>query len=138
MECADIIDTASDVGERHVVLHRVALASEGLASAFPSEVNTNPGERFRYFLKDGLLVRPRTGDVEVAVPLAWRRWVGVGWGSPARVSHSVSVTACESEEPWVVYSGGFFVDEPVCAPIIVRVGRRRSVIQVGLGTRCGS
>jgi hypothetical protein len=50
----------------------------------------------------------------------------------------VAFQACrESRVRWFVYAGGFYLDSPsMCIPLVIRIGKRRSVVRLGVGTRC--
>ncbi len=57
------------------------------------------------------------------------------WGTTA--ARELRVAACASPpNRWNGYAGGFYVREPSCVPIIVRVGQRSKGMRFGIGRSC--
>ncbi len=99
---------------------------------------------FRWWGKQGIEVKAGREPVDLTVPRFWRDRVTITWGdSGGRQGASVvRILGCEpspSEEPpnpWWAYPGGFFAREPLCLPLVVRVGNRRAFVPVAVGKPC--
>jgi hypothetical protein len=52
----------------------------------------------------------------------------------------VEATNCHapSTSQWVACAGGYYVDEPMCVPIVVEAGGAREVVRIAVGIGCGS
>ncbi|WP_250002765.1 hypothetical protein [Actinoplanes sp. M2I2] len=131
---AGAIDCAHDLGARPpsegypLVLDAVALPTAVLQA-------NESGEPGRLFAKTGLLVRAGTA-VELSVAPEAAGDVIIGWGSPGPKGTTVRVPACPDAKGWVVFAGGYTVSEPVCVPLIVRVGDREQRAEVSVGVSC--
>lgn len=119
-----------------IVLDVVALPS---ASTYPYALQTNrretdTGEPF-YFAKTGLYWR---GDAsfEIDVPDEFEDRLAISWGGGDQpTTRSVSAD-CNLDSEWAGAPGGYWVTEPMCAEIIVRVDGTEQREQIGLGTPC--
>lgn len=119
-----------------IVLDAVALPS---ATNYAYALQTNRreadnGEPY-YFAKTGLYWR---GDAtfEIAVPDEFKDRLAIGWSGGDQPSvHTVSAD-CDLDTEWAVAPGGYWVTEPMCAEIIVRVDGSEQREQIGLGTPC--
>ena len=117
-----------DPGDR-ILFSRVAFAHARLY-----QVARVGGER-PYWSKVGLYVRAARIAVHLTVPRAWRSRMAITWSSPPVTA--LRVAGCPSPPKiWNGYAGGFYVHEPACVPLIVRVGDRSTVIRFGIGRRC--
>ncbi len=87
-----------------------------------------------YFAKTGLVWR---GDeaIELRVPMELRPVLAIGWGGPAQPASAVTVD-CTVSEDWQVLPGGYWVTEPMCAEVVVRVGGNEQLVEIGLGKAC--
>ncbi len=119
-----------------LVFDTVALPS---ASAYASALQTNRRESNNgqpyYFAKTGLWWR---GDAvfEIAVPDEYQDRLAIGWGrSNQPPAHSVQAD-CDIDTDWAGAPGGYWITEPMCAEIIVRVDGNEQREQIGLGTPC--
>lgn len=91
------------------------------------------GEHF-YFAKTGLHWR---GDAafEIVVPDEFEDRLAIGWGNGDEPAAQSVRADCDLDSEWAGAPGGYWVTEPICAEIIVRVdGVERA--QIGLGTPC--
>lgn len=119
-----------------IVLDSVALPA---ATTYPYALQTSRreadnGESF-YFAKTGLFWR---GDAtfEIEVPDEMNDQLAINWGSGDQPkAHSVCAD-CDLDAEWAVAPGGYWVTEPMCAEIIVRVDGTEQREQIGLGTPC--
>lgn len=119
-----------------IVLDSVALPA---ASTYPYALQTNRretdnGEPF-YFAKTGLYWR---GDAsfEIDVPDELKDRLAINWGSGDQPkAHSVSAD-CKLDNEWAGAPGGYWVTEPMCAEVIVRVDGAEQRELLGLGTPC--
>ena len=129
LACRDSIATPSqpDAGLT-AVLGVVALPTTGTAlQTAPSGEPTG-----RLFAKAGLVVRAGSA-LDLVVPAG----VGllIGWGNPApRTSHLV-VASCPGAG-WLAFAGGYWVDHPACASLLVRVGGHQQRVSIGVGAAC--
>jgi hypothetical protein len=91
------------------------------------------------FAKHGLVVRAGAA-VELRVHPEWANRVQVGWGSPASPGREVKVAACPArgQAPWLVFAGGYWVDAPVCFPLIVRTQGHDAQVRIGVGEDCSA
>ena len=89
------------------------------------------------FAKHGLVVRAGAA-VELQVPPGWETRVQAWLGKPGGTRTGGNVPACPArgQAPWLVFAGGYWVDAPVCVPLIVRTqGRETQVTHWQLGRR---
>lgn len=98
--------------------------------------STEPG--LPHFLKVPVSVR---GYAEVVVSVASGQpgGVAISWASsPDPPGVEVSFEPCDSGRghEWSTYSGGFYVDAPRCATVVVEVDGRTTRQQVPLGAPC--
>jgi hypothetical protein len=94
---------------------------------------------FRYFSKTGLLVRTGKRTAEIRVPRSERGRLGVLWGNTGQhgiASRVFRVGPCPGGIGYIAFPGGFYVNEPHCARVIVRVGDHERTARVGLGQAC--
>lgn len=87
-----------------------------------------------YFAKTGLWWRG-DAEFEIFVPDELRATMAIGWGGPATLAHNVRVK-CGLDDSWMVLPGGYWVTEPTCAAVIVRVGDDEQRVDIGLGRAC--
>jgi hypothetical protein len=134
--CGEIaLDDPDSVAGFRPVLDQVAVSPEFIPGSSPLQ-ESGLGT-FRYFAKIGINVRKGGRDeVEVRIPRKWRSRIAISWGNAAPPVASVTFDRCPGSTKWAGYAGGFFVNAPVCAPFIVRVGQRTQILRVGVGVRC--
>ena len=99
------------------------------------------GERpWRYWRKQGLVVRASGESVTISVPAAWRSRVAIAWGYGGRGEpfSSLRIAGCGSDKTsGRAYSGGFYLrSRSACVPLLFRVGTRSVTVRFGLGQRC--
>ena len=86
-----------------------------------------------------LFIRPRT-SITISVPHAWRTGAAISWGGSGAVSvvrfEGCSIPPNLSPKRWNGYVGYFYVREPTCVPLHVRVGRRSTTVRFGIGRTC--
>ncbi len=119
-----------------VVLGVVAVPAFVAQRAYPSGL-TGP---WRFFDKQGLFVQAGSPAVVVSVPNAWRKRVAIGWANASSPVSVQRVASC-SQPPgaWNGWPGGYYLrtSTPLCAPLVVRVGRQTATVRVGIGRSCG-
>jgi hypothetical protein len=94
---------------------------------------------FEYFSKTGLLVRTGKGTAEIRIPRSEHGRLGVLWGNTGQhgiASRVFRIGPCPGGVGYIAFPGGFYVNEPHCARLIVRVGDRERTTRVGLGAPC--
>lgn len=127
------IDPAPSPGPHgRVLLDRIALPNE---DAIPRPIRRGRSG-LSYWVKVGLLARGRT-PVQVTVPKGWRNRLALIWGNSAWAS-SVRVLGCRAwpVSEWRLYTGGFKLRSPACFPLVIRAGRRTTVIRFAVGRAC--
>jgi hypothetical protein len=109
------------------------------ASRFPNALQTSSSQRigqFRLFAKTGLWFKPGT-SFELEVPPELRGKLAIGWGDPGSPSDRVVFPKCSNVgNEWSVLPGGYWVTDPLCAPLIVRSEGVEHAVQFGLGVPC--
>lgn len=89
-----------------------------------------------FWRKAGLLVRAGTRGVSVTVPRRWRDRAAIEWGDSGTTSGLRIAPCTRPPNRWNVYTGGFYLREPGCVPLLVRVGNRTKLVHFGVGRRC--
>jgi hypothetical protein len=131
VSCAHIIDRLdAPPADRAVLVGAVAMETEILQPNPTSE--TDPAA---LFAKTGLVVRA-DAVVDLSVPAASTGRPWIGWGSPARPARRLRLPGCPGESGWVVFAGGFWLDEPACVPLTVRSGGREERARLRIGVGC--
>jgi hypothetical protein len=134
LDCGSFIGGHAPPASMQVVLGVVALPTSPRYSALQTFLSGDGP--LRLFAKTGLLVKPGT-TFELIVPAPFTSRLGIGWGSPATPSDRVLVDNCaDPGGGWVAFAGGYWVDHPVCVPIIVRAGGKEQQVHIGVGTAC--
>ncbi|MFC6017471.1 hypothetical protein ACFP2T_14805 [Plantactinospora solaniradicis] len=131
VSCGHIIDRLdAPPADRTVLADAVAMWTEILRPRTTGD--TDPA---RLFAKTGLVVRADS-VVDLSVPAASTGRPWIGWGSPARPARQLRLPGCPGESGWVVFAGGFWLDEPACVPLTVRSGGRVERARVRIGVDC--
>ena len=121
-------------GGYEAVLGVVALPTATVAStALQTSASGDPDPQARLFAKTGLLARAGA-SFEIIVPDEARPGFSVGWGSPA-VRTSALTAACDGDG-WLVFAGGYFVDQVGCRPLLVWAGGEEARVEIGVGAPC--
>jgi hypothetical protein len=131
LDCAQSIDrVAAPPDDLTVVLDSVALSLDTPVGTSPSGLGEGPT---RLFAKSGLLVR---GGVEVRLSLlgSWTDRARIGWGIRPRPAVTVVVPSCPAG--WLVFTGGYWVDEPGCVAVEVRTASGTRRVNIGVGRSC--
>lgn len=142
--CDEIIDHTRFPylgGHKPEFRYRLMLGVVSVPPAYMSQVVALPGEPatyWRYFRKQGLVVRAFGNSVSITVPKRWRKRAAISWGYRMRAVSSLRIAGCGSNSRiGNAYSGGFFLRSPAgCVPLIFRVGTRSAIVRFGLGQRC--
>ena len=112
----------------------VALPTSPTHPALQTSARTAADGSTYYFAKTGLFwTAPATFELSVASDL--RSSMAIGWGGPAQAAHTVRMS-CDDDNAWVALPGGYWVTEPMCADLIVRVNGVEHTVQIGLGEAC--
>lgn len=118
-----------------VILDAVALpASPTYPNALQTTARTAADGSVYYFAKTGLVWNGGRA-IELEVPEELRLTLAIGWGGPAQPSHVVRLD-CADIGSWIAVPGGYWVREPACAELIVRVGGDVERVSIGLGRPC--
>lgn len=141
LTCGNYIDTHAPPESFRVVLGVVALPT---SPNYPALQTTRTGDGSyprRLFAKTGLIIKAKT-SFELIVPpriAAPAADLGIGWGgAPSTPSQRIVVSNCPQagSSEWLAYPGGYWVDHPTCAPLIVKTDGKEQQVNIGLGTPC--
>lgn len=141
--CGQAIDGMPEVVPRYTIVGDVVAFPSGTQQAPPETPHPQHGQ---LFAKAGLVVRADSA-FELIVPAG--STTRIGWRQDNEPVQRIIVPTCESEmdnmnhadiEPgdvWVVFAGGFYVDESTCVELIVRrPDREDAVARISIGVAC--
>ena len=140
LPCQELIGTGTPVSGMHVLLGVVELpASPWTPRALQTARSGLRDPRARLFAKEGLVIRAGA-RFRLIVQRELRGRLSIGWGN-AREGHrgsTIAVDACSGPRgaKWLAYAGGYFVRDPMCAPLIVAANEQRQRVQIGIGKAC--
>jgi hypothetical protein len=131
--------------DREVVLGDIGLPTGMVLTASPSG-EADPAARL--YAKAGLVVRAgAVADVRVAP--GWEDRARIAWGQqPLTPGPGVHAAACPvpcqysrctssgRAAQWLGFAGGFFVDQPICLPLIVDAGGKQARVFISVGVPC--
>jgi hypothetical protein len=135
------IDTHPPPESFEVVLGVVALPTSPNYPALQTIRTGESNHPRRLFAKTGLIIKART-SFEIIVPppiAAPAAHLGIGWdGTPSAPSQRIVVSNCPQpgRSDWLAYPGGYWLDHPTCAPLIVKTDGKEQQVHIGLGTPC--
>ena len=92
----------------------------------------------RFWSKSPLFVRTGT-RAEIRLPRSERGRAAVVWGNTGQsgaATRVFDVGPCDGGIGWIGFPGGYFVKEPHCVRLVVRVGGRDHVARIGVGAAC--
>jgi hypothetical protein len=140
LACGQYIGTGSPTRGMRVVLGVVALpATPSTRRALQASPSTLRDPAARLFAKQGLVIRTDT-RFRLIVPDRFRDRLSIAWGSSSdtRRAGTFVVNGCAgpSGVRWLAYAGGYYVRDPMCAPLIVEAGGQRRRVQIGIGKAC--
>ncbi len=120
-----------------VLFDAVALPT---SDSYPNALQTTlsgTGGQTRLFAKSGLWYKPSQA-LEIIVPAELHDKLSIGWAGPADPSWRVTTPDCSvsHSDQWVVVAGGYWVERPICAAVVVRSGERERTVTIGLGQAC--
>jgi hypothetical protein len=134
--CDQIVGHGRPLAGERVISGQVVLPPERV----PEEPRFQPkyNKPLPWFAKQGLLVRRGSKPVDLIVPLAWRSRFAVGWGNEGRQqAPAVRIVGCNTGPKWHAYAGGYYLRQPACVPLTVRVEGQTTQIRLGIGRSCG-
>jgi len=140
LRCHEFIGTGPPVSGMRVILGVVALpASPWTRRALGAARSGLRDPSARLFAKQGLVIRAGA-RFRLIVPRGWRDRLTIGWGN-AGEGHwgsTIAVDACSGPRgaKWLAYAGGYFVRDPICAPLVVAADGQRQRVQIGIGRAC--
>ena len=127
-------------GARPDERYRLVLGVLSAPPAYLPQVSDTRRGPWRYWRKQGLVVREGAGPVTISVPPAWRGRVAIDWGNAGNGGPfaSVAFPRCGSNgRTGRAYVGGFSLVTPsACVPLLVRAGGRTATVLFGIGRRC--
>lgn len=136
LSCETSILAESDVPENYrLVLPGIALPAAPVLEA--NEVG-EAGKPTRWFAKWGLVVRTGTA-VELQVTPGREDRARILWGSSAEPGLAVQVPPCPApsgQPQWLHFTGGTWVAEPACVPMLVRSEGQEARAMLGIGVGC--
>jgi hypothetical protein len=120
--------------------YRLVLGVVSVPPAYLAQIVPTGEWPWRYWRKQGLVVRASGESVTISVPAAWRSRAAIAWGYGGKGEpfSSVRIAGCGSDKTsGRAYSGGFYLrSRSACVPLIFRVGPRSATVRFGLGQRC--
>ena len=143
--CREIIDSTMFPylgGYEASLRYRLVLGQVSVPPAYMEQVvplRSEPRTRWRYWRKQGLVLRANGKPVTITVPKAWRERVAIAWGNAGHGPFaSLRIAGCGSNpRAGNAYAGGFFLrSRAACIPLIFRVGTRSATVRFGLGKPC--
>jgi hypothetical protein len=145
LDCVSAVDTPEpDVPTTAdaVVFGRVAIARDLARSTLAPYTGRGT---FKRWVKAGLLVRrhgsPLGADpgtlqpIVITVPRAWRSRAALAWGNTG-LSSAIRITPCRSTTPWLVFTGGYYVNSPTCFPLNISTNGKTRQILVSAARSC--
>jgi hypothetical protein len=141
LPCGNYIDTHVPPASFEVVLGVVALPTSPKYPALQTGRTGDGDHQRRLFAKTGLIIKAET-SFEIVVPPAIAApavRLGIGWGgAPSTPSQRVVVSNCPQagSSEWLAYPGGYWLDHPTCAPLLVKTDGKEQQVHIGLGTPC--
>jgi len=133
-DCAQSIDLVmAPPDDFTVVLGSIALSLDTPLTASPSGLGVGPR---RLFAKSGLLVRSGFA-AGLSLYGSGAERARIGWGAPPRAAVTVVVPPCPADPAgWLVFSGGYWVDEPRCVGVELWTAAGTQRVTVGVGRSC--
>lgn len=140
LPCQELIGTQPPERDMHVVLGVVALpTSPHLRRALQTARSGLDDPSARLFAKWGLVIRPRA-RLRLIVPHGLANQLSIGWGNAGEGHRGTTIVVDGCTGPpgakWLAYAGGYYVRDPICAPLIVAAHRQRRRVLVGVGKAC--
>lgn len=138
LECGNSIDGGPPPAGMQVVLGAVALPASPGSRALQAAASGGGAGMPGLFAKTGLLVRAGV-EAEISVDAPAGERAGIGWGgAPSRPGRRFVVPACPDARGtgWLAFAGGYWVDRPLCLPLVVRAGGREQRVLIGVGRPC--
>ena len=139
LDCSNPIDKQSMVISPYQdILQTIGIQTRTTFQASPAD-ETAP---HRLFAKTPLLFHSgRTATL--IVPKAWAKKVSLAWGTNAAAwTTTLQLPACPEPSggggPWLVYPGGFSLDQPACVPLEIATPTGKTTVRVPVGVPCPS
>jgi hypothetical protein len=108
-------------------------------SILACDVTRSQKKPWRFWHKQGLIIRTTGESVTVSVPTAWRSRAAIIWGNGGlQPTSALRFQGCHvSRRIARAYAGGFLLrSRSACVPLVFRVGPRTATLRFGVGQRC--
>jgi len=138
LDCRRPIGELEAPGERYEIIGgAVALVTSASSPIALQTSATKADPAKRLFAKTGLLVKTGAKS-ELIVPPEWADQLSVGWGNTdaGQPSQHLVVGPCDSGAAWIAFPGGYFISDPACVDLIVRVADKDRHRSIGVGAPC--
>ena len=140
LPCREFIATQPPANNMRVVLGVVALpTSPHLPLALQTARSNLHDRAARLFAKSGLVIRAGA-RLRLIVPDGLRSRFSIGWGNAGEGHRGTTIVVDACTGPpgaqWLVYAGGYYVQDPFCASLIVAAHRQRRRVRIGVGNAC--
>lgn len=134
LPCDQAIDADADLPDSYtVVADAVALPTAESADRALQTSHREEGPAPNHFAKAGLAVRPGVAfTIEVD---AGPETTQLGWGNTVDFGSAIATPGCTGNG-WLVFAGGFLVDEPRCVEVAVRTDDAEETARIGVGAAC--
>lgn len=119
--------------------YRTVLQVVSAPPAFMQQVEPTQKKPWRFWHKQGLIIRTTGESLTVSVPAAWRSRAAIIWGNGGlRPTSALRFEGCYvSARVGRAYAGGFLLrSRSACVPLVFRVGSRSATLRFGVGQRC--
>jgi hypothetical protein len=140
LPCREFIATRPPAHNVRVILGVVALpTSPHLRRALQTARSDLPARAARLFAKWGLVIRAGV-RLRLIVPDRLRSRFSIGWGNAGEDHRGTAIVVDGCAAPpgakWLVYAGGFYVRDPLCARLTVAAHQQRRQVRIGVGKAC--
>ena len=140
LPCSEFIGTQAPERDMRVILGVVALpTSPHLREALQTARSGLREPAARLFAKWGLVIRAGA-RLRLIVPDRLRNQFSIGWGNAGEGHRGTTIMVDHCTGPpgatWLAYAGGYYVRDPLCAPLIVAAHRQQRRVRIGIGKAC--
>lgn len=139
LDCSNPIDNQAAVDSPlENIFQTVGIQTKTTVQTSP----TNETAPHRLHAKTGLMLHSgRTATL--TIPKAWAKKVSIAWGNQAAEwTTTLQIPACPGPpsggNSWLVYPGGFSLDQPACIPLEVATPTGKKIVRVPVGVPCPS
>lgn len=137
LRCDSFIDTHPPPSGWRVIDGVVAFPASPRSAALQTSRTGSAQPAVRLFAKAGLDIR--TGrSLTLSVPPRLASVASIGWGAGAAPALNLTIVGCHASSParWLAYPGGYYVQHPLCLPLLVQGNGETQSVHIGVGKAC--